>query len=96
MQTKKDQIQGAPAETAPSEQESGIQVSRRALYEQRLAAIAADRQAGLCTPEEGAERVVQALAALYGRFLTGPGREALKQHLRGEVEKDPELRKLFS
>jgi dephospho-CoA kinase len=68
----------------------------RSRYNLTVAEIVAEREAGRCAPDEAAERMVQAVVALYGRYLTPKGKEALQQHLRAEIRNDPELRKVFS
>ena len=82
----------APRIVAPPPVESGVQLSARALYERRMAEIEADVDGGRCTVEEGDERSIQALQALYGRVLTREGKAELGELLRELTANHPALR----
>jgi hypothetical protein len=72
---------------------SGVQLSREALYEQRVQEVYEDVQAGRCTFEEATDRVVEALVAKIGHRFTPRGREGLAAHVRAQCAKNPMLRK---
>lgn len=93
MEPKKQPPQAAGTE--PSEQESGVQLSRKALYEKRLDEIAADRSAGRCTGDEARERLAQAVLALYARYLTPRGQEVALERVRGSIANNPDLQRIL-
>lgn len=82
-----------PNSPAAGRTQSGVQLSRQALYLQRMDEIYADVQAGRCDFEAAIERVVEAaVARSYDRF-TARGREVLAARLRKECQEDPQLRR---
>lgn len=77
-----------PGESA----QSGVQLSRVALFEQRMTEIYDDVQSGRCSTEEAIDRVVEAvLARSSGRF-TARGQAGLEAHVREACKSDPRLR----
>jgi hypothetical protein len=72
--------------------QSGVQLSRQALYEQRVDEIYEDAQAGRCSFEEAVERIVEATSArMGGNWFTPSGLEELKRRVRVACESDPRL-----
>jgi hypothetical protein len=72
---------------------SGVQLSREALYEQRMAEIYEDVQSGRCGFEEATDRVVEAILACSGDWFTDRGRVEFEAHVRQSCATDPRLRK---
>jgi hypothetical protein len=82
-----------PDSAAAGRIQSGVQLSRQALYLERMNQIYADVQAGRCDFEAAVERVVEAaVARSYDRF-TPRGREVLAARLREECMQDLQLRR---
>ena len=73
--------------------QSGVQLSREALYEQRMEEIYQDAQAGHCSFEEATDRVVAAILARTGTWFTAKGRAELEARVRESCALDPRLRK---
>lgn len=73
--------------------ESGVHLSRQALYEQRMDEIYSDVQAGRCDFDEATDRVVQAILARTDDTFTQKGREQLAVKVRSACANDPRLSK---
>lgn len=82
-----------PESTAAGRTQSGVQLSRQALYLERMNEIYADVQAGRCDFEAALERCVDATIARTYDWFTPLGREKLAARLRRECANDPELRR---
>jgi hypothetical protein len=86
-----------PRVTAPIDGEanvqSGVQLSRDALYEQRMKAIYDDVHAGRCSFDEAVDRVVEASLALTTDWFTPKGRVEAAALVRERWTSDPRLRK---
>jgi hypothetical protein len=82
----------APAGGAESAQ-SGVQLSRQALYLQRMNEIYDDVQAGRCNFDEATDRVVEAIVARTNDWFTQRGRTELAATVRESCARDPRLRK---
>jgi hypothetical protein len=82
----------APIDGAANVQ-SGVQLSRSALYEQRMKAIYDDVHAGRCSFEEAIDRVVEAALALTTDWFTPKGRAEAAALVRQRCTSDPRLRK---
>jgi hypothetical protein len=72
--------------------QSGVQLSRQALYEERMNEIYADVQAGRCDFEVATERVVDAIIARTNDWFTPRGREELAAKVRQACAQNPRLR----
>lgn len=88
----KPKVPSASPSTTAGPVASGVQLSRRALYDQRVAEIAADVEAGRASIEEADERTIEALQALYGRMLAPEGKAELGELLRELAANHPALR----
>ncbi len=73
--------------------ESGVQLTREALYEQRMQEIYEDVEAGRCNFDEATSRVVEALIARTSDWFSPQGREELAALVRERCAADPRLRK---
>lgn len=73
--------------------DSGVQLSRQALYERRMDEIYRDVQAGRCDFDEATDRVVEAILARTEDAFTQKGREQLALKVRSACANDPKLSK---
>lgn len=71
--------------------ESGVQLSRQALYEQRMDEIYRDVHAGRCDFDNATDRVVEAIIARTDNTFTPKGRAALALKVRLACAEDPRL-----
>lgn len=78
---------------APMDAQSGVQLSREALYSQRMEEIYQDAQAGRCSFEEATDRVVEAIIARTNDWFTPQGRQELETRVRRACANDPRLSK---
>ena len=88
----------SPKPTSPAandgvqSEQSGVQLSRQALCEQRMNEIYDDVQAGRCDFQSATNRLVEAALAWRGHWFTPRGRAEVEALLRESCERDPRLR----
>lgn len=82
-----------PSGIAGGAAQSGVQMSRQALYEQRMDELYADVQAGRCDYESAVERAVDAVISRTHAWFTARGREELEARVREACANNPRLRK---
>ena len=73
--------------------DSGVHLSRQALYERRMDEIYSDVQDGRCDFDEATDRVVEAILARTEDTFTQKGREQLALKVRAACANDPRLSK---
>jgi hypothetical protein len=71
--------------------DSGVHLSRQALYERRMDEIYSDVQEGRCDFDEATDRVVAAILARTDDTFTKKGREQLALKVRSACASDPRL-----
>ena len=77
-----------------SEPQSNVRAKAKPVLDQHLEQIAADWEAGLLTPDQAIEKMIDANTAWAARFISSEQRKQLELFLRTMFDTDPRLLRL--